>query len=308
MALTAPSSTLTGQTIASSYDQLLFLDNASGVTEATLKIVSGTTGKTALQLSDEHVLIKGVDTNNAAAFEVQQTDGTSILKVAAGTPTLSVAGVVEVSEYIKHTGDADTSIRFAANDAIEITAGNVKMMRFLEDDSQDMVVINEDSADIDFRVESNGNANMLFVDGGNDRVGIGTGSPTSIAHIDSSSTSPTLEIRTTVSPTGSVSGGILTLGLHNASDSGSGGDDTQAGDVLGQIYFKGQGTDYTYQGGRIACVVQTGDGTSTRTEQGTYMNFSTIDTSGVAYEERMRIDQDGAVQIGAGAVSLKKAV
>ena len=29
MALTAPSSTLTGQTIASSYDQLLFLDDAS---------------------------------------------------------------------------------------------------------------------------------------------------------------------------------------------------------------------------------------------------------------------------------------
>ncbi len=39
------------------------------------------------------------------------------------------------------------------------------------------VVINEDSADKDFRVESNGNANMLFVDGGNDKVGIGTGSP-----------------------------------------------------------------------------------------------------------------------------------
>ena len=37
-------------------------------------------------------------------------------------------------------------------------------------------VFNEDSNDVDFRVESNGNANMLFVDGGNDRVGInGTG-------------------------------------------------------------------------------------------------------------------------------------
>ena len=35
-------------------------------------------------------------------------------------------------------------------------------------------VFNEDSADVDFRVESNGEANMLFVDGGNDRVGIGT--------------------------------------------------------------------------------------------------------------------------------------
>ena len=36
------------------------------------------------------------------------------------------------------------------------------------------VVINEGSGDVDFRVESNGNANMLFVDGGNNCVGIGT--------------------------------------------------------------------------------------------------------------------------------------
>ena len=35
------------------------------------------------------------------------------------------------------------------------------------------VVINEDSDDVDFRVETNGNANMLFVSGGNDVVGIG---------------------------------------------------------------------------------------------------------------------------------------
>ncbi len=42
---------------------------------------------------------------------------------------------------------------------------------------QSEVVINEGSADIDFRVESNGNANMIFVDGGNDRVGIGASAP-----------------------------------------------------------------------------------------------------------------------------------
>ena len=36
------------------------------------------------------------------------------------------------------------------------------------------IVFNEDSADQDFRVESNGNANMLFVDGGQNAVGIGT--------------------------------------------------------------------------------------------------------------------------------------
>ena len=38
-------------------------------------------------------------------------------------------------------------------------------------------VFNEGSLDADFRVEGNGNANMLFVDAGNDRVGIGTNSP-----------------------------------------------------------------------------------------------------------------------------------
>ena len=38
-------------------------------------------------------------------------------------------------------------------------------------------VFNEASNDVDFRVEGNGNANMLVVDAGNDRVGIGTGTP-----------------------------------------------------------------------------------------------------------------------------------
>ena len=48
------------------------------------------------------------------------------------------------------------------------------------------VVFNEDSNDIDFRVESNGNANMLFVDGGNDRVGVGTNTPVTLLHLQGS--------------------------------------------------------------------------------------------------------------------------
>ena len=39
------------------------------------------------------------------------------------------------------------------------------------------ITINESSADVDFRVESNGDANMLFVDGGNNAIGIGTNAP-----------------------------------------------------------------------------------------------------------------------------------
>ncbi len=45
-------------------------------------------------------------------------------------------------------------------------------------------VFNDESQDVDFRVESNGNANMLFVDAGNDRVGIATSSPDYALDVD----------------------------------------------------------------------------------------------------------------------------
>ena len=45
------------------------------------------------------------------------------------------------------------------------------------------VVINEDSDDVDFRVESNGDANCLVVDGGDNEVGIGIASPDGKLHI-----------------------------------------------------------------------------------------------------------------------------
>jgi|TARA_R100000084_G_scaffold109401_1_gene76329 hypothetical protein len=45
------------------------------------------------------------------------------------------------------------------------------------------IIFNNDSIDLDFRVESDDNANMLFVDGGNDRVAIGTSSPSTKLHV-----------------------------------------------------------------------------------------------------------------------------
>jgi len=53
-------------------------------------------------------------------------------------------------------------------------------------------VFNDASVDVDFRVESNANANMLFVDGGNNRVGIGTSAPTVPLMVQSNETQPLL--------------------------------------------------------------------------------------------------------------------
>jgi len=45
------------------------------------------------------------------------------------------------------------------------------------------VILNEDDRAVDFRVESSGNSNMLLVDGTDNRVGIGYGSPQTTLHV-----------------------------------------------------------------------------------------------------------------------------
>jgi prepilin-type processing-associated H-X9-DG protein len=60
----------------------------------------------------------------------------------------------------------------ASNFTIETQKAGDKVSRLKMNENE--AVFNEDSKDIDFRVESNGNANMLFVDGGNNAVGIGS--------------------------------------------------------------------------------------------------------------------------------------
>ena len=59
------------------------------------------------------------------------------------------------------------------------------------------VTINESGADVDFRVESDDNTNMLFVDGGNDAVGIGTGSPSAALETKNTTDGTTLAFQAT---------------------------------------------------------------------------------------------------------------
>jgi hypothetical protein len=65
-----------------------------------------------------------------------------------------------------------------------MTGGSNKSYLQLKGGTSPQVIFNEDSNDIDFRVESGTNANMLFVDGGNDAVGIATNSPVSLLTIE----------------------------------------------------------------------------------------------------------------------------
>ena len=90
--------------------------------------------------------------NSVGVTELNLSDGSSGQFIKTdGSGTLSFASVASLAGIDDQSSSND--------DQLTIT--------------DTAVVINEDSDDVDFRVESNGNANMLFVSGGNDVVGVG---------------------------------------------------------------------------------------------------------------------------------------
>ncbi len=100
------------------------------------------------------------------------------IRTTAPDYDLDVAGSIGHNDYMYHNDDADTYWRFSDNDQIQIRAGDARMMDMVEGGT-DYVVFNENSTDIDFRIESNNQVNQFFVDGGSNRIGIRTNAPSS---------------------------------------------------------------------------------------------------------------------------------
>ncbi len=73
-----------------------------------------------------------------------------------------------VTEDIGHSGDSDTYISFD-NNTHTYYAGGTRLLDF----APGSVIFNEGGGDVDFRVESTGSANMLFVNAGANQVGVG---------------------------------------------------------------------------------------------------------------------------------------
>ena len=80
---------------------------------------------------------------------------------------------ITIADKIIHKNDTDTYFGFTSDNTMSLFAAGEEMIKA----TSSIVIVNEAGGNNDFRVKSNGNANMLFVDGGSNMVGIGTSTP-----------------------------------------------------------------------------------------------------------------------------------
>ena len=162
-------------------------------------------------------------------------------------------------------------------------------------------VFNEDSKDLDFRVESNGNANMLFVDGGNDIVAIGKNSSDTIGGFTN-----TLQVEGTGATSSSISvtrntndsnPAYLQFGKSRGTSVGS-NTILQNGDEIAQITFNAaDGTNRDTPAASIRCSIDATPGENDM--PGRLMFFTTADGASSS-TERVRIHSGGQVSIPGG--------
>jgi hypothetical protein len=123
--------------------------------------------------------------NNNVGIGTGTPDSNHVLEIKAGNPEVGLISADDGAAMINF-GDASARLR----GRIYYSNASSEYMKFAVNGNSDRfqigtseVVSNEDGNDIDFRVESDGNANMLFVDAGNNRVGIGLNGPSEVLHV-----------------------------------------------------------------------------------------------------------------------------
>ena len=130
---------------------------ADGTTAATIANSTGVVTVPSAVLTTADINAGTVD--NVTIGGSTAGAGTFTTLIAANTQT----GTVKANDGTAAIAIADSTGAVTITTAVELDGGNV--------------TINESSASVDFRVESNGHAHALFVDGSEDHVGIKTASP-----------------------------------------------------------------------------------------------------------------------------------
>ena len=169
----------------------------------TAPTLTGTAVVASLDISGD------IDVDGTTNLDVVDIDGAVDM-----ASTLTVGGEVFIAEKLTHTGDTDTHFKFAGANDIRIVAGDVEHAAF-----DGTIVFNQSgSSSMDFRVESDSQEHMLFVDASANRIGIANNAPASALDVTGSVTADGLTVDGT--STFSPNSGTLDVkvGTHDATN------------------------------------------------------------------------------------------
>tara|TARA_R100001594_G_scaffold130383_1_gene169467 strand:- start:947 stop:2404 length:1458 start_codon:yes stop_codon:yes gene_type:complete len=199
--------TLAGSTIASSYPLLLKIDS-TGIDSTLRKVEDGDATDSSLYLSTTSI---GIDSTDKFYLDADQgTPHTYLHQVSADKLDIVVGGqtILEIDENgggasdwvaiqaankLFFDGGSDTYIQESSADTLDFYAGGVRFLTFTES-SSDVFIVNEGGADIDFRVESSGEDEAIFLNAGSNHLDINKGETaftTTIHNVDGEAVSVT---------------------------------------------------------------------------------------------------------------------
>ena len=158
--------------IASTTDSLTATDGttADEQSNAIIKLTGSLTGNTTMQCEavENWYIVDNATTMGTHSLSFKPAGGTGTDLVASSKHILYSDGST-MFDVLKDAGD------IKANGTLTVS-GNTSL-------DGGTFVFNESSADLDFRIEGNGDANLFFSDAGNDRIGIKTASPSTELHV-----------------------------------------------------------------------------------------------------------------------------
>ena len=202
---------------------------------STSDSLSATDGTTADETSNAIIKLTGTLTGNTT-MQCEAVENWYIVDNAAtmGTYTLgfkpaggTAASLVSGSKHLLYSDGStmfdvlDDAGNITANGTLDV-AGNVNF-------NGGTFIYNEAGADLDARFEGASDANLLYLDAGNDRVGIGTASPSTELHVVGG-----------VKATGDID---LDGGTFTFNDSGADKDFRIEGDADAYLFFTDAGND-----------------------------------------------------------------
>jgi len=219
----------------------------------------------------------GIDNSDSDKFKLTYggpatpSSGTTLLDITtAGAASFASDILISGTSVIGKSDDTDTYLQFDGADKFRIVTGGAE--RFAVTNAG--VIVNEDSHDQDFRVESNDNANMLFVDGGTNKIAIGHATPDTELHVIGNGNDAQMP---------------FIVGNEDHVDNS-----TSQSVAIGFGLSRDSGTVKNNAG--LIKVGKTAAWTSDDANIDSFMSFSTYNNNAVG--ERLRIDNVGKIKIG----------